>query len=100
MELAPPALWVDEVLAVVEHFGGVAGVLHRATDAEGAALYASMGVSAVYNPQRDEVRLGVDPVASTVYRRGDSYGMSTSHVDDVGDSLCCATVPESWERCC
>ena len=71
MELAPPTLSVEEVLAVVERCGGLAGVLDEATDAERAALYASMGVSAVYNPERNEVRLGVDPVASTVCRRGD-----------------------------
>jgi hypothetical protein len=71
MELAPPTLSVDEVLAVIGNFGGLAGVLDRATETERAALYASMGVSAVYNPERNEVRLGVDPVASTVCRRGD-----------------------------
>jgi hypothetical protein len=71
MELAPPTLSVDEVLAVVERCGGLAGVLQEATDAERAALYASIGVSAVYNPERNEVRLGVDPVALTVCRRGD-----------------------------
>jgi hypothetical protein len=71
MELAPPTLSVEEVLAVVERCGGLAGVLNEATDTERAALYASMGVSAVYNPERNEVRLGVDPVASTVCRMGD-----------------------------
>lgn len=34
-----------------------------------ARASASMGVSAVYNPDRNEARLGVDPVASTVCRR-------------------------------
>ena len=43
----------------------------KATDEERAGLYASMGVSAVYDPERNEVRLGVDPVALTVCRRGD-----------------------------
>ncbi len=46
-------------------------MLDRATETERAALYASMGVSAVYNPERNEVRLGIDPVASTMCRRGD-----------------------------
>ncbi len=69
VELAPPTLSVEEVLAVVERCGGLAGVLDVATDTERVALYTSMGVSAVYNPDRNEVRLGVDPVASTVCRR-------------------------------
>jgi hypothetical protein len=73
MELAPPALSVDEILAIVEHLGGLTGVLGHATDEERAALYAAMGVSAAYDPARNEVRLGVDPVASTVCRRGDLY---------------------------
>jgi hypothetical protein len=71
MELAPPTLSVDEVLAVIERYGGLAAILQEATDPERAALYASMGVSTVYNPERNEVRLGVDPVASTACRRGD-----------------------------
>ena len=71
MQLAPPSLSVEEILAVVEHCGGLTGVLHQATDEERAALYDAIGVSAVYNPERNEVRLGVDPVASTACRRGD-----------------------------
>jgi hypothetical protein len=64
--LVTTALSVDEVLAVVEHFGGLVGVLHQATDAEPASLYASMGVSAGYNAERGQVRRGADPGASTV----------------------------------
>jgi hypothetical protein len=71
MELATPALSFDEVLEVVERFGGLPGILHEATDDERAPLYASMGVSAVYNAENHEVRLGMDPVASKVCRRGD-----------------------------
>jgi hypothetical protein len=71
MELAPPTISVEEVLAVVERCGGLASVLQKAADEELAELYASMGVSAVYDPERNEVRLGVDPVALTVCRRGD-----------------------------
>jgi hypothetical protein len=72
---------------VVERCGGLAGVLDEATDAERATLYASMGVSAVYNPERNEVRLGVDPVASTTCRRGDlnphaPKGTSPSSISD------------------
>ena len=70
-ELVPPELSVEQVLKAVERWGGLAGVLDEATDAERAALYASIGVSAVYDPNRNEVRLGVDPVASTACRRGD-----------------------------
>jgi len=71
MELSPPTLSVDEVLAVVKCYGGLTGVLREATEAERATLYNSLGVSAVYNAESNEVRLGVDPVALTVCRRGD-----------------------------
>ena len=36
----------------------------------------------------------------TVLEDADTFGSSSAHVDDVGDSLCCATVPESQSRCC
>ncbi len=72
-QLAPPVLSVEEIVAVVDHCGGLTGVLHQTIDEERAALYEAMGVSAVYNAESNEVRLGVDPVASTVCRRGDSY---------------------------
>ena len=85
-ELAPPALSVEEVLNVVERCGGLAGVLDEATDAERATLYASIGVSAVYNPDRNEVRLGVDPVASTACRRGDTNPKYTRPLAGVADS--------------
>jgi len=75
LELSPPTLSVDEVLAIVERCGGLTGVLREATDAERATLYNSLGVSAVYNAESNEVRLGVDPVALAVCRRG---GLSTS----------------------
>jgi site-specific DNA recombinase len=71
MRLAPPTLSVEEIVAVVEHCGGLTAVLHQATDEERAALYEAIGVSAVYNAESNEVRLGVDPVASTACRRGD-----------------------------
>ncbi len=71
MQLAQPVLSVDEVLSVVERHGGLTGVLREATDAERATLYSSLGVSAVYDAESNEVRLGVDPVALTVCRRGD-----------------------------
>jgi site-specific DNA recombinase len=71
MELSPPTLSLDEVLAVVERCGGLTGMLREATDAERATLYNSLGVSAVYNAESNEVRLGVDPVALAVCRRGD-----------------------------
>lgn len=72
LQLSPPELAVSDVLAAVERCGGLAGLLANAPATERAALYASMGVSAVYNPDRNEIRLGVDPVASTVCRRNDS----------------------------
>jgi hypothetical protein len=71
MQLAPPTLSVDEIVAAVEHCGGLTGVLHQATDEERAGLYEAIGVSAVYDAESNKVRLGVDPVASTVCRRGD-----------------------------
>ena len=37
-----------------------------------AASYTTMGVTTVYDPDRNEIRLGVDPVASTACRRGTS----------------------------
>jgi hypothetical protein len=71
MELSAPMLSVDDVLAVVERHGGLTGLLHEATDAERASLYSSLGVSAVYDAENNQVLLGVDPVALTVCRRGD-----------------------------
>jgi hypothetical protein len=47
-------------------------VIAEVSDTERAALHASMGVSAAYNPDRNDVRLGVDPVASRACRRGDT----------------------------
>jgi hypothetical protein len=70
MQLAPPSLSTEEIIAAVEHCGGLTGVLHEATDEERAALYEAIGVSAVYNPEHNQVRLGADPVASTACRRG------------------------------
>jgi hypothetical protein len=42
MELVPPVLSVEDVLVVVEHSGGLARVLHRATDEERAAPWHLM----------------------------------------------------------
>jgi lactoylglutathione lyase len=36
----------------------------------------------------------------TVLEDSETFGESSAHVDDAGDSLCCATVPESAARCC
>jgi len=36
----------------------------------------------------------------TVLEDSDSFGVSSAHVDDAGDSLCCATVSEAQARCC
>ena len=36
----------------------------------------------------------------TVIEDSDSFGVSSTHVDDQGDSLCCASVPEAEARCC
>ena len=46
----------------------IAGILHQATGEELAALYEALGVTAVYNPELNQVRLGADPVASTACR--------------------------------
>jgi hypothetical protein len=70
-QLAPPSLSTEEVLAAVEHCGGLTGILHQATDEERAALYEAIGVSAVYNPEHNQLRLGAAPVASQGCRRGD-----------------------------
>ncbi len=59
----------DRIIALTTFTGS--GALERTDDAERAALYTSIGVSAVYDPDRNEVHLGVDPVASTPCRRGD-----------------------------
>jgi hypothetical protein len=53
------------------HLCGLSGILHQATDAKRSALYEAIGVSAVYNPEQNQVRLGADPVASTACRRWD-----------------------------
>ena len=34
-----------------------------------------------------------------VLEDSDTFGMSSPHVDDAGDSLCCASAPESEARC-
>ena len=39
MQLAPPSLSIEEIVAVVERCGRLTGILHQATDVEGAALY-------------------------------------------------------------
>ena len=62
MELLPPNLSVDEVLAIVERCGGLTGVLREASDAERAKLYNSLGVSAAYNAESNEVRLEWTPL--------------------------------------
>jgi catechol 2,3-dioxygenase-like lactoylglutathione lyase family enzyme len=36
----------------------------------------------------------------TVLEDTDRFGTSSAHIDDTGDSLCCATVPEAAARCC
>ena len=36
----------------------------------------------------------------TVLEDSDSFGQSSMKVDDGGDSLCCASVPEAEARCC
>jgi lactoylglutathione lyase len=36
----------------------------------------------------------------TVLEDSDGFGESSAHVDDQGDSLCCASVPEAAARCC
>ena len=68
-QLTPPSLSTEEIVAAVEHCGGLTGLLHQATDEERAALYEAIGVSAVYNPEHNQVRLGADPVASNACRR-------------------------------
>jgi hypothetical protein len=83
MQLAPPSLSIEEIVAVVERCGGLTGILHQATDVERAAPYEAIGVSAVYNPERNQVRLGADPVASTACRRGCRRGDSHhTHIPD------------------
>ena len=73
MQLAPLSLSTEEIIAVVEHCGGLTGLLHQATDEERAALYESIGGSAVYYPQHNQVRLCADPAASNACRRGDTH---------------------------
>jgi catechol 2,3-dioxygenase-like lactoylglutathione lyase family enzyme len=36
----------------------------------------------------------------TVLEDSDTFGVSSPHVDDAGDSLGCASVPEAEARCC
>jgi catechol 2,3-dioxygenase-like lactoylglutathione lyase family enzyme len=36
----------------------------------------------------------------TVLEDSDTFGSSSAHADDAGDSLCCSSVPESAARCC
>jgi hypothetical protein len=62
MQLAPPSLSIEEIVSVVEHCGGLTGILRQATHEERASLYEAIGVSAVYNPERNQVRLGPTPL--------------------------------------
>jgi len=36
----------------------------------------------------------------TVIEDSEVFGVSSDHVDDAGNSLCCASVPEAEARCC
>ena len=36
----------------------------------------------------------------TVLEDSETFGESSAHVDDAGESLCCASVPEAEARCC
>lgn len=45
---------VDEVLTISEAHGGLVGVLTEASDADRAALYDAMGVTAVFDPETVE----------------------------------------------
>jgi catechol 2,3-dioxygenase-like lactoylglutathione lyase family enzyme len=36
----------------------------------------------------------------TVLEDSDEFGDASAHIDDAGDSLCCASVPEAQSRCC
>ena len=88
MQLAPPSLSTEEIIAAVEHCGGLTGLLRQATDEERTALYEAIGVSAVYNPERNQVRLGADPVASNACRRG-----------DLNPHALAGTRPSTWRVC-
>jgi hypothetical protein len=85
MRLAPPTLSVEEIVAVVEHCGGLTGILHQAADTERGALYEAIRVSAVYNPEHNQVRLGADPVASTACRRNELDDTSTRTLHPILD---------------
>ncbi len=54
-------------------------------------------------PQQDKVWVdGPDGAWEiyTVLADSDTFGQSSAKVDDGGDSLCCASVPEAEARCC
>jgi hypothetical protein len=69
--LAPPTTHCRRVLAVIEHHGGLEGALEGASTTDRAVFYNAMAVSAVFDSEGNKVRRCVDPVASTVCRRGD-----------------------------
>jgi DNA invertase Pin-like site-specific DNA recombinase len=56
---APAPLSVDEAVAVVDWLGGMPGLLQHADQADRAALYAALGVSATYDPRTRSAELAV-----------------------------------------
>jgi hypothetical protein len=56
---------------VNERQGGARRRGLQASDVQRAALYEAVQVTATFDPNANEVRIGLDPVASTACRRGD-----------------------------
>jgi hypothetical protein len=67
----PPSgtLSPDELRELVEGLGVVAGVLGRANPKERAEVYADLGVTLTYQPERDLVEVEAVPIAACTYER-------------------------------
>jgi len=56
---APAPLSAAEALAVVDRLGGMPALLQQADQSDRAALYAALGVSAMYDPNTRSAELAV-----------------------------------------
>ena len=88
--LGVEVLSTDEVAA---HQARLAGVGVPTVEENGTCCFAKQDKAWVDGPDGSwEIY--------TVLEDSDTFGESSAHVDDAGDSLCCATVPEAKARCC
>lgn len=63
------AVTADQLRALIEGLGDIAGVLDNANPNERAKVYADIGVSLTYRPDEDLVDVQAVPVAACAYER-------------------------------